>query len=253
MNNNSLREHAEDLVFEQEKIGPDSEAVSVVCEADEISVDVSTGRDVFCGQVAVLEQYTDMNVRLDSTTGELVGWDIPAHEQGADSTLVDETQVRELAGGAVEIPRDAQLLEVTFEQEHAAHIATALWRHLVNGVEVEDDCIVVLVNSTTRNVVSVSRIWNDIADHEDTVSEEQAVAIAREKLPEYATGRDAQVIPDGRKFIPVVTAPESGKPVCRYVKTWTVIIDESDREFTRTVTLSIDTRSGEIVRVQNSL
>lgn len=253
MNRTKLRSLAEEIVFEQEKIDPASELKTVECEAFDISVDQTIGQEVFNGQIAVLEKYADMTVRLDTDTGELVGWNIPLHEKNADSTMIDNLQVQRIVAQAVAIPRDAKILEINYEQEPDAHIATAMWQHMVNDIEVENDCIIALVNSKTRQIISVSKIWNNVNDYDDVITQEQAVEIATKTLPEYGASTEAKVIPVGRKFIPVVHEQEGKKPVCRYVKTWTVIIDDSDDDFEHSTTLAIDTLNGKIVREESSL
>jgi len=204
-------------------------------------------------RVILNEFVANIAVRLDGDTGQLVSWNIPERYKAATETIIDREEVMLIASEAVEIPDEAEIEEFSQVQKTDSHITNIIYHHLVNDLEVEGDCIAIQINSKTREIISLARIWNDVVDYENKLSMEDAERIARQEAPAYTRGKNFDIQVMGQSFIPVVVDSSDGnKPVVRYVKVWVIAIVELGIGYQNLTRLDIDALTGDIVRTERS-
>ena len=252
MRQDELKERAKGFVLDMEKIELDPDQTVIEASAGNLIEDDAGEPLQYKTQVALREFFAGITVRLDADTGQLLSWIIPKRYEGAAETTINEERVKQLASEVVEIPGDAEIEEMVQEQEPDSHISNIIWRHVVNGLEVEGDFISVQINSKTQEVISLSKIWNAVVDQEDKISREDAEQITRQKAPEYVEVDEYEIQAIQQKFIPLAM-DDSARQRIRMTKVWTSNIIEQDEYFPRTTQLSIDCVTGEIVRVERSM
>lgn len=253
MRQNELKERAEEFVLDREKIEPVPEQIRVESSPGRLTEDKPGEPQLYQTQVAVRRAFAGITVRLDAETGELLSWIIPERYKGASETVISEEQAKMLAAELVEISDEAEIEEMVQEREQDSHITNILWRHVVNGIEVEGDSISVQINSRTQEVISISKIWNDVVDHEDEISREDAERIIRQRSAEYVEVEEFEVEVIEQRFIPVVIRRSDAGPDVRMAKVWVSNIIEPDEYFPRSTELAVDCISGDIVRVEESM
>jgi len=252
MRQDELKERAKRIVLDLEKIEIDPDQTIIEASAGNFIEDDAGEPLQYKTQVALRQFFAGITVRLDAETGQLLSWIIPKRYNGAVETTINEERVKQLASEVIEIPDDAEIEEMVQEQEPDSHISNIIWRHVVNGLEVEGDCISVQINSKTQEVISLAKIWNAVVDQEDKISSEDAERIAKQRAPEYVEVDDCEIQVIEQKFIPV-EMNDSARPRIRMAKVWISNIVEPDEYFPRTTELSIDCVTGDIVRVERSM
>ena len=252
MRQDELKERAKRFVLDMKKIKLDPDQTIIETSAGSLIEDDSGEAVQYKTQVALREFFAGITVRLDADTGQLLSWLIPKRYERADETTINEERVKQLASEVVEIPGDAEIEEIIQEQEPDSHISNVIWRHVVNGLEVEGDFISVQINSKTQEVVSMTRIWNAVVDQECKISRRDAEQITAQRAPEYVEVDEYEIQVIEQKFIPV-EMDDSARPRVRMAKVWISNIIEYDEYFPKTIELSIDCVNGEIVRVERSM
>jgi len=253
MRQDELKERARKFILDLKKMELEPDQTIIESSPGELIEDGAGEPLQYQTEVAIRRFFADITVRLDAETGQLLSWIIPERYRGADETTISEEQLKQMASEAIEIPVDAEIEELVQEQEPDSHISNILWSHFVNGLEVEGDFISVQINSKTKAVISLAKLWNAVKDHECKISREDAEQIARRRAPEYVETSEYEITVNEQKFIPVVVDESAPRPQARMVKVWMSNIFEPDEHFPRITKLSIDCLTGDIVRVERSM
>jgi hypothetical protein len=251
MERNELRKIAEDTVVKKEQVSVKPGELTVECDQGKFTYDKDGNPQKFITQTAVRRFHADITVRLDADTGKLISWLIPARYDGAIRTMITEDEAMQIAGSIIEIPKDAELEEMTQEKEPDSHITNIFWRHVIKDVEVEGDSIALQINSTTKQVISLTRIWNIFKDYDCRISGKDAESIAQRKAPEYVEMNQYEIETVEQRYIPIVDGSGDERKV-RFVKVWRINIIEELGRFPRITTLNIDCLTGDVVRIEHS-
>lgn len=247
-----MRKRARNFLLDREKIKPEPDRIIVEVDRESLIEDQTGQPQRYQAEVALRQFFADITVRIDAETGELLSWIIPERYKGATETTIDLEQSLRLASELVEIPDDAEIEEMTQETQPDSHITNIIWRHVVNGLEVEGDCIIVQINSKTKEFISMAKVWNTVSDYKDKISSEDAVEIVRKEAPKHVMQENFEITAVEQKFIPVVVDEDAQQKRARIVKVWSVIIVEPHKRFPRITTLSVDCMTGAVVRVEYS-
>ena len=195
---------------------------------------------------------SDFNIRLDSETGEIISWCFPEYYKDASKSILTKEEALKIATEYIEIPADAELEELFQESEENSHITNITWRHLVNKLEVENDSITIQINSNTKKVISITKIWNAVHEKADRIAINDAAKIAKQEAPKYTKKKPYEINILGQKYIPVVSKDPDKKKYMEIIKVWQVSIREPAKKFPPTTTLSIDCVEGNVVHVEHS-
>ncbi|MFX0198088.1 MAG: YcdB/YcdC domain-containing protein [Candidatus Hodarchaeota archaeon] len=252
MQQDELMNLAERFILNREKIETKPNQITSECDQGYFIRDSDGQPQRYRTKVKVNQFFTEINVRLDADTGQLVSWLVDGRYEGATETTLDEEQAKQLASEKVEIPDDAEIEEVVQVQEPDSHITSIIWGHVVNGLEVENDCIAVQINSKTQEIISLSKIWHSVTDHVDKISIKNAEEIATREAPQHIAGENFDIQLIEQKFIPVIFKESDNKLTTRIVKVWMVTIKDPAFRFRKIFTLSINCITGEIVRVEHN-
>ena len=247
-----LKEQSKQFALNRTKVEANGERIVVGCEEGRVIEDRYGQPQQYVTQASVRRLLAEVKVTLDADTGQLLSWAIPERYNGATETTIDLEQAKKLASELVEIPDDAEIDEAFQETQTDSHITNIIWRHVVNDLEVEDDSIVVQINSKTHEVISLTKIWNTVTDYECRISAEDAEDIAKREAPGYVSGEEFEVGVSEQKFIPVAVDRPDGGSGSRIVKVWVANIMEPAERFPKNVELSIDCMTGDVVRVSHS-
>jgi len=195
---------------------------------------------------------SDFNIRLDAEKGQVLNWCFTEYYNNATESILNKEEALKITSEFIHVPADAVMEEFFQETEENSHITNITWRHLVNGLEVESDSICVQINSKTKQVISLTKIWNDVPEQIDRININDALRIAEEEAPRYTKKAEYDIDVLEQKYIPIVLKNSDDKPFMKIVKVWQVNIREPAPQFPPTTTLSIDCEKGEIVRVEYS-
>ena len=249
MEHGELKNRARQFVLSREEIEA-GERIDVQCAHEDLTED-SRGQPLrYKTRIAVRRPVAEIAVTLNSENGDLLSWIVPQRYKGGTEPAIDLEQAKQIAAEVVEIPDDAEIEEIFQAEQADSHISNIIWRHVVNGLEVEEDSIVVQINSKTREVISLAKIWNDVVDYEDRISAQEAEDIGKKEATKYVTGDEFDIGVADQKFIPVVD--ESGpQPRARIVKVWVVGITEPGGAFPKSTIFCVDCLNGDVVRVSH--
>lgn len=101
---------------------------------------------------------TDVRVRLNAVTGELISWYVPVlAENGNRDTPLEA--LRETAARLACPPEGAVLRAARYEEVGNRVVFVNRWEHELQGVVVEGDYIEVLLNGRTGRPFSFARQW----------------------------------------------------------------------------------------------
>lgn len=101
--------------------------------------------------------------RIDAETGETLGWRYPKRAISSPIVKLTEEEAIRIARSEVEIPSDAQLDGVELlNRGVTGSVYIVKWKHVVDGIPVEDDFIAVKINPETKEVVSATKNWSVI-------------------------------------------------------------------------------------------
>jgi hypothetical protein len=104
-----------------------------------------------------------MLAKFDEESAEIVGWRYPDRAIGSGVVQLTEEEAIGIAGSEVEIPEDAVFESVEFLDRGAPGTTCIVkWKHVVDGIPVERDFVVVKINPETKNVISASKNWSVI-------------------------------------------------------------------------------------------
>lgn len=139
-------------------------------EAERVSPEIRRSKTewnpVLLRKVAEVElraEERSMLVRMDEDTGETLGWRYQDVDVGSDMVSITKEEALETAEKEVEVPDDAELRKAELlERGSAGYTYTVEWRHVVEGLEVENDFIIVKINPGTGRVVSVTKNWSEV-------------------------------------------------------------------------------------------
>jgi hypothetical protein len=102
-------------------------------------------------------------VRLDQDTGETMGWRYTDTAIASQKIKITKEEALRIAKAEIEIPNDAELESVEmFNRGGIGYTCIVKWKHLIQGIEVENDFIMVKINPETRAVISVMKNWSDV-------------------------------------------------------------------------------------------
>ena len=102
-------------------------------------------------------------VRIDQDTGETIGWRYTDTSIASPKIKITKEEALRIAESEIEIPNDAELESVEmFSRGDIGYTCTVKWRHLVQGIEVENDYIMVKINPETREVISAMKNWSEV-------------------------------------------------------------------------------------------
>ncbi len=214
--------------------------------------DKSGNYSKFIIRLNVNKLLSDFNIRLDAETGEILSWCFPEYYKNAVESILTKEEALKIASEYVEIPVDAVLDEFFQESEENSHITNITWRHLVNKLEVENDSITIQINSNTKQVISITKIWNAVHEKADRITINDAAKIAKQEAPKYMKKKLYEIEILGQKYIPVISNDSNKKPYMKISKVWQVIIREPARKFPPATILSIDCVEGKVVHVEHS-
>lgn len=114
-------------------------------------------------EITVRSAEESIIIRLDQDTGENVGWRYPEKRISSKRIEITKEEALEIAKSEIEIPNDAELEFIKmFNRGGIGHTSIVKWKHLVQGIEVENDYIIVKINPETRDVISVIKNWSEI-------------------------------------------------------------------------------------------
>lgn len=99
--------------------------------------------------------------RIDEETGETVGWRYPGRTIGSKVVKLTEEEAIKIAKSEVEVPEDAVFESVELLDRGAVGLTFFVrWKHVVGGIPVEGDFIVVKINPETKAVISTTKNWS---------------------------------------------------------------------------------------------
>lgn len=102
-------------------------------------------------------------VRMDQDTGETIGWRYTDTAISSLKIKITKEEALRIAESEIQIPTDAELESVEIlSRGDIGYTCIVKWRHLVQGIEVENDYILVKINPETREVISVMKNWSDV-------------------------------------------------------------------------------------------
>jgi len=102
-----------------------------------------------------------MIVRLDGETQETIGWRYTDRAIASRTVNLSKEEAFELAESEIEIPFDAEIDSVELlNRGTPGKTYSVKWKHIVDGLEVEGDFIVVKINPRTGEVISVTKNWS---------------------------------------------------------------------------------------------
>ena len=252
MQQTELRKQAKQFALDRAKTQAETGRVVVECEQGHFTESDDGSPQRYQTRVAVRRRFAEIKLTLEAETGQLLIWIVPERYIGATETTIDLEQAKQLASEAVEIPDDAEIAEILQGNQPDSYITTLTWRHTVNGLEVENDSVTVQINSKTREIICLAKIWNDVMDRDVRISEKDAEEIARQEAPEYAETDDFNIDILEQKFIPIVIDNDTAQRRIRIAKVWVATITRPGIVLPKVTALSIDCVTGEIVRVQHS-
>ena len=99
--------------------------------------------------------------RIDEETGETVGWRYPGRAIGSKVVKLTEEEAIKIAESELVVPEDAVFESVELLDRGAPGLTYFVrWKHVVSGIPVEDDFIVVKINPETKAVISTTKNWS---------------------------------------------------------------------------------------------
>lgn len=102
-------------------------------------------------------------VRVDEDTGEMIGWRYLDAATASPKIKITKEEALRIAQSEIELPADAELESVEMvSRGGAGYAAIVKWKHMVKGIEVENDYVMVKINPETREVISVTRNWSEV-------------------------------------------------------------------------------------------
>lgn len=102
-----------------------------------------------------------MVVRIEEDTGETIGWRYPDVTIGSQKINITQEDAKKIANTEVDIPDDAVFDSVRLlKRGSVGYTYTVKWDHVVNGIPVEGDFLVVKINPETGEVTSVIKNWS---------------------------------------------------------------------------------------------
>ena len=102
-------------------------------------------------------------VRVDQDTGETLGWRYSDTSVASPTIKITKEEALRIAQSEIEIPTDAELESVEMSNRGGiGYTCIVKWKHIVQGIEVENDFIIVKINPETRAVISVMKNWSEI-------------------------------------------------------------------------------------------
>jgi len=99
--------------------------------------------------LAVAHRLTDLDIRVDGESGELVSWYLGFLAPHGDESMTAEEAIG-VATRTANPPPDTKLEHAAYETMGGRTIFRARWSHEYEGMTVEDDFIEVLVNGKAR-------------------------------------------------------------------------------------------------------
>lgn len=114
-------------------------------------------------EVTVRANDRSVIVRQDIDTGETIGWRYSDTPPSSTQINITKEEALDIALSEIEIPDDAVLDTIDLMgRGNLTHVYVAKWKHLVNGIEVENDYIIVKINPESKEVISVTTNWSEV-------------------------------------------------------------------------------------------
>ena len=102
-----------------------------------------------------------MVVRIEEDTGETVGWRYSDVTIASQKVKITKEDALKIAENEVEMPDDAVFDSIRLLKRGAVgYTYTVKWNHVVDGIPVDGDFIVVKINPETGEVTSVTKNWS---------------------------------------------------------------------------------------------
>ena len=102
-------------------------------------------------------------VRVDEDTGEMIGWRYLDAATASPKIKTTKEEALRIAQSEIELPANAELESVEMiNRGGAGYTAIVKWKHMVKGIEVENDYIMVKINPETGEVISVTKNWSEV-------------------------------------------------------------------------------------------
>lgn len=214
--------------------------------------DVNIGVQTYIATFDVKKKTGEINLRIDPESGELLSFIIPENYKDAAHTLITKNEALQITAGIIEIPADAEMNTFFQEKETDSHITNITYRHIVNGIEIENDGIGIQINSKTKKIISFSKNWNAVVEIADVLSFYELMVIAQNRAGDYTSSDDFDIEPIEKRYIPIIDVTQNKRKTVKYVKVQQILISEKNQELPKTIILSIDCVTGNIVRVEYS-
>jgi hypothetical protein len=107
------------------------------------------------------EHFSDYNSTYNAQTGEQMSWMFNLLADNLSQRLSEE-ECLQRAEKAAHLPEGAVMKSSGYVEQGGQAVFMARWGHQVDGVSVERDYIMVLVNGTTGDVFGIHRKWHEI-------------------------------------------------------------------------------------------